>query len=145
VSAFLFSLQRTLPELLHLMWALLPVKPTASGFSDQVFLRLATFTPSSLPALFQGFWILTLISTLGSRGYSPVVHFWDLSAKMCVSCFLCYSISSTSCIPLLWALIPGKPMASGLTHQVFVILARFSSACHGLPSFWDSHPYLYWA
>jgi hypothetical protein len=27
-------------------------------------------------ALFQGFWILTLISTLGSWGYPPVLDFW---------------------------------------------------------------------
>jgi hypothetical protein len=37
---------------------------------------------SSLPALFQGFWILTLISTLGSWGYPPDVDFWDLLAKI---------------------------------------------------------------
>jgi len=36
-------------------------------------------------------------------------------------------------------------MASGLTYQVFVILARFSTASHGQPSFWDSQPYLHWA
>ncbi len=133
---------------IHLIWALLPVKPTASGFTDQVFLnwqdlpplifaclisrlldshphfylglmglsprcrllglvgknfplvfaclisRLFGFSPSYLPGLmglsprcrllglvgkicpplslrasFQGFWILTLISTLGSWGY----------------------------------------------------------------------------
>jgi len=89
VSAILFSWQRTSPELLHLMWALLPVKPTASGFSDQVFLILARFTPSSLPALFQGFWILTLISTLGSWGYLPDVDFWDLLAKISPLVFGC--------------------------------------------------------
>jgi hypothetical protein len=35
--------------------------------------------PLSLLALFQGFWILTLISTLGPWGYPPVV---ELSEKM---------------------------------------------------------------
>jgi hypothetical protein len=48
VLVILFSWQRTLPELLHLMWALLPVKPTAPGFADEVFLILARFTPSHL-------------------------------------------------------------------------------------------------
>jgi len=94
-SVILFSWQRTLPELLHLMWALLPVKPTASGFTDQVFLILARFTPSSLPALFQGFWILTLISTLGSWGYPPDVDFWDLLAKNFPPC-LCVPFSKAS-------------------------------------------------
>ncbi len=28
-------------------------------------------------------------------------------------------------------------MASGLTYQFFVIFARFSTPCHGRPSFWD--------
>ncbi len=165
------------------MWALLPVKPLASGFTGQVFLILARFPPLSLCALFQGFCILTLISTLGSWGYPADVDFWDLLAKIaplvsaCLisrlldshphiylgpmglspSCrllglvgknvyFLCrelYPNSSTPCRPLFWALIPGKPMASGLTYQVFVILARFSTACHGQPSFWDSQPYLH--
>jgi hypothetical protein len=186
-SVILFSSQRTLPELLHLVWALLPVKPTASGITDHVFLILARFIPASSAALFQGFWILTLISTLG-WAYPPVVDFWDLSAKIpplvfacliprlldshphidlglmglspscrllglvgqnaCVFCFLCcglYPNHSTSCRPLFLALIPGKPMASGLTYQVFVILARFSTACHGWPLFWDSQPYLHWA
>jgi len=85
---------------------------------------------------------------LGSWGYPPVVDFWDLLEKMCVFLFLCckfYPNSSTSCRPLFWPLIPGKPMASGVTYQVFVILARFSTACHGQPSFWASHPYLRWA
>ncbi len=36
-------------------------------------------------------------------------------------------------------------MASGLTYQVFVILARFSTTCHGWPLFRDSQPYLHWA
>jgi hypothetical protein len=47
LSVILFSLQRTLPELLHLMWPLLPVKPTASGFTEQVFVILARFPPLS--------------------------------------------------------------------------------------------------
>ncbi len=85
----LFLWQRTLPELLHLMWALLPGKPTASGFTYQVFLILARFTSSSLPSLFQGFWILTLISTLGSWGYPPDVDFWDLLAKIPPLVFAC--------------------------------------------------------
>jgi len=45
------------------------------------------FPPLSLRALFQGLWILTLISTLGSWGYPPVVGFWDLLAKMRVATF----------------------------------------------------------
>jgi hypothetical protein len=89
VSVILFSSQRTLPKLLHLISALLPVKPTASGFTDQVFLILGRFTSSSLPALFQGFWILTLISTLGSWGYTPDVDFWDLLAKISPLVFAC--------------------------------------------------------
>jgi len=64
------------------MWALLPVKPLASGFTGQVFLILARFPPLSLCALFQGFCILTLISTLGSWGYPADVDFWDLLAKI---------------------------------------------------------------
>jgi hypothetical protein len=71
------------------MWTLLPVKPTASGLTDQIFLILARFTPSSLPALFQGFWILTLISTLGSWGYPTDVDFWHLLAKICPLVFAC--------------------------------------------------------
>ncbi len=69
MSAILFSSQRTLPELLHLMWALLPVKPLASGLTGQVFLILARFPPLSLRALFQGFCILTYIY-LGLMGVS---------------------------------------------------------------------------
>jgi hypothetical protein len=45
------------------------------------------FPPLSLRASFQGFWNLTLISTLGSWGYPLVVDFWDLLAKMCVFLF----------------------------------------------------------
>ncbi len=89
MSAILFSSQRTLPELLHLMWALLPVKPLASGFTGQVFLILARFTPLSLRALFQGFCILTLISTLGSWGYPTDVDFWELLAKISPLVFGC--------------------------------------------------------
>ncbi len=48
----------------------------------QVFLILARFPPLSLCALFQGFCILTLISTLGSWGYPLDVDFWDLLAKI---------------------------------------------------------------
>ncbi len=40
------------------------------------------FPPLSLCALFQGFCILTLISTLGSWGYPADVDFWDLLAKI---------------------------------------------------------------
>jgi hypothetical protein len=68
------------------MWALLPVKPLASGFTGQVFLILARFSPLSLCALFQGFCILTLISTLGSWGYPADVDFWDLLAKIAPPC-----------------------------------------------------------
>jgi hypothetical protein len=79
-------------------------------------------------------------------GYPPVVDFWDWSAKMCIFFAVSFTPnSSTPCRPLFGALIPGKPMASGLTYQVFVILARFSTTCHGQPSFWDSQPYLHWA
>jgi hypothetical protein len=88
-SVILFSWQRTLPKFLHLMWALLPVKPTASGFTDQVFLILARFTSSSLPALFQGFWILTLICTWGSWGHPLDVDFWHLLAKISPLVFAC--------------------------------------------------------
>ncbi len=160
------------------MCALLPVKRLAWGFTGQVFLKLARFLPLSLRALFQGFWILTLISTLGSWGDPPVVDFWDLLAKIsplisrlsdshphmywahrtlpqlyafgtCRQKYVCFWFPllqallhrSTSCRPLFWALIPGKPMASGLTYQVFLTLARFSTACHGWPLFRDSQPY----
>jgi hypothetical protein len=68
------------------MWALLPVKPLASGFTGQVFLILVRFPPLSLCALFQGFCILTLISPLGSWGYPADVDFWDLLAKIAPLC-----------------------------------------------------------
>jgi len=71
------------------MWALLPVKPLASGFTGQVFLILARFPPLSLRALFQGFCILSLISTLGSWGYPADVDFWDLLAKISPLVFGC--------------------------------------------------------
>jgi hypothetical protein len=62
--------------------------------------------------------------------------------------FVFFAVGFTPITPphagLFWALILGKPMASGLTYQVFVILARFSTACHGCPLFWDSQPYLHW-
>jgi hypothetical protein len=131
------------------MWALLPVKPTASGFADHIFLILARFTHSSLPAL-----ISRLLNShphiyLGPMGLSPSCRLLGLVGKnVCVFCFLCrnlYPNSSTPCRPLFRPLIPGKPMASGLTYQVFVILARFSTPCHGWPLFWDSEPYLHWA
>jgi hypothetical protein len=48
-----------------------------------------TYPLSSLPPLFQGFWILTLKSTLGSWGYPPYVDFWDLSAKISPLVFAC--------------------------------------------------------
>jgi hypothetical protein len=50
---------------------------------------LARFTPSSLPAVFQGFWILTLISTLGSWGCPSHVDFWDFLAKKFPLGFAC--------------------------------------------------------
>jgi len=131
----------------YLPWGLMGLSPS----SRLLGLVGKNLSPLSLPALFQGFWILTLISsTLGSWGYPSVVDFWDLSAKMCVCfCFLScqfYPNSSTLCRPLFWALIPGKPIASSdVTYQVFVILARFFTVCHGQPSFWDSQPYLHWA
>jgi multidrug transporter EmrE-like cation transporter len=82
-------------------------------------------------------------------GLSPSCRLLGLVGKnACVFCFLCcglYRICSTSCSPLFQALIRGKPMASGLTYQVFVILARFSTACHGWTLFGDSQPYLHWA
>jgi hypothetical protein len=84
------------------MWALLPVKPTASGFTDHVFLIFARFTPSSLPALFQGFWILSLISSLGPWGYTPDVDFatfWEkippLSLRALFQGFWILSLIST--------------------------------------------------
>jgi hypothetical protein len=64
------------------MWALLPGKSTASGFTDQVFLILARFTSSSLPALFQGFWILTSYLPWAHGAITPDVDFWDLLAKI---------------------------------------------------------------
>jgi len=70
---------------------------------------------------------------------------WQKCVCFCFFCCEFYPNISTSCRPLFWALIPGKPMASGLKYWVFVILARFSTVCHGQPSFWDSHPYLHWA
>jgi hypothetical protein len=97
------------------MSALLRVKPTASGFTDQVFLILARFTPSSLPALFQGFWILTLISTLGSWGYPPVVDFWDFSAKMCV--FVFFAASFTPIAPPHAGLYSEPLFLESLWHQ----------------------------
>ncbi len=111
--------------------------------------RLLGLVGKNFPPLFHGFWILTLISTLGSWGYPPVLdshpHIYlglmGLSSSCtllglvgknaCVFCFLScglYPNRSTSCSPLFWALIPGKPMALGLTYHVFVILARFSTA-----------------
>jgi hypothetical protein len=98
------------------MRALLPGKPTASGFTDQVFLILARFASSSLPALFQGFWILTLISTLGSWGYPPVVGFWDLSAKMRVF-FVFFAVGFTPIAPPRAGLYSEPLFLESLWHQ----------------------------
>ncbi len=70
------------------MWAILSVKPLAAGITGQVFL---IFPPWSLRALFQGFCILTLISTLGSWGYPPNVDFgtcWQKNSPLVFACLI---------------------------------------------------------
>jgi len=57
----------------------------------------------SLGALFQGFWILNLIFTLGSWGYPPVEGFWGLSAKMRV--FFVFFTGFTESLHLMQAFI----------------------------------------
>jgi hypothetical protein len=69
--------------------------------------------PLSLPALFQGFRILTLISTLGPWGYPPVVDFWDLSAKMCIF----FAVSFTPIAPPRAGLYSEPLFLESLWHQ----------------------------
>ncbi len=69
--------------------------------------------PLSLPALFQGFWILTLISTLGPWGYPPVVDFLDLSAKMCIF----FAVSFTPIAPPRAGLYSEPLFLESLWHQ----------------------------
>jgi hypothetical protein len=139
------------------MWALVRVKPTASGFTDQVFLILARLTPlSSLPALFQGFWILTVKSTLGSWGYPPDVDFWDLLAKISPPClrlpyFKAFGLSLSN-LPWAHGAIPQMetfgtcgqtfpPLSSLALFQGFWILTLISTlGSWGYPlvlDFWD--------
>jgi hypothetical protein len=98
------------------MWALLPVKPTASGFTDQVFLILARFHPLSLPTL-----ISRLLDShphiyLGPMGLSPVVDFWDLLAKMCVF-FVFFAASFTPIAPPRAGLYSQPLFLESLWHQ----------------------------
>jgi len=82
---------------------------------------------------------------LGLMGLSPVVDFWDLSAKMCAF-FVFFAAIFTPIAPPHAGLYSEPLFLESLWHyQVFVILARFSTACHGWPLFWDSEPYLHWA
>jgi len=114
------------------------------------------FPPLSLRASFQGFWILTLISTLGSWGYPPVVDFWDLWAKfsspcLCVPHFKAFGFSP-SYLPGLMGLSPscrllglvGKifpPLSLRASFQGFWILTLISTlGSWGYPlvvDFWD--------
>jgi len=103
-SVILFSEQRTLPELLHLMWALLPVNPLASGFTNHVFLILARFSPFSVPALISRLLDSHPRTYLGPMGLSLSCRLLGLVGKnVCVFCFLCcalYPNTSTPCRPL---------------------------------------------
>ncbi len=103
-----------------------------------------TYPLSSLPALFQGFWILTLKSTLGSWGYPPDVDFWDLLAKFSTLVFACLISRLLDCHSQIYLGLMGLSRWCRLLGLV----GKHFPPCLCLPyfkAFGFSHSYLPWA
>jgi len=98
------------------MWALLPGKPLASGFTDQVFLILARSPPLVFACLISRLLYSHPHIYLGPLGLSPSCRLLGLVGRN-VCCFVSFAASFTPIAPPRAGLYSEPLFLESLWHQ----------------------------